>query len=84
MLRVRFGPSSGGCRSASVTSSPRLFTMTRRNPSLPMSSRLYRDSIPAWPTSDPWASPLNSGSCSWRSEISPTRPSAWAAAEASG
>ncbi len=83
-MRVRLGPSSGAWRSASATSRPRLFTTTRRKPSLPISSRLYSDSMPAWPTSEPGARPLYSASCSCRSVISPTRPSACAAAEASG
>ena len=84
IVRVRLGPSSGAWRSASATSRPRLFTMTRRKPSLPITSRLYSDSMPAWPTSEPGARPLYSASCSCRSVISPTRPSACAAAEASG
>ena len=44
-----------------ATSRPRLLTMTRRKPSLPISSRLYSDSMPAWPTSEPGARPLYSG-----------------------
>ncbi len=84
MLSVRLGPSFGGSRAASCTSSPRLFTTTRLKPSVPISSRLYCDSSPAWPTSEPGPRPLYSGSCSWRSVISPTRPSACAAALASG
>ena len=58
MLSVRLGPSLGGWRSASATSSPRLLTTTRRKPSWPISSRLYCDSMPAWPTSAPGAQAL--------------------------
>ena len=43
-------PSTGGCSFACPTSTPLLFTMTCRMPSVPMSQRLYCASTPACPT----------------------------------
>ncbi len=83
-VRVRFGPSTGGCRSVSATSIPRLFTMSRLRPSRPIKLRLYCDSTPACPTRSPGARSANSADWSWRSLTSPTRPREWAAAEARG
>ena len=56
-VRLTLGPSTGGWRSASATSTPRLLTTTRRRPSLPMRRRLCSASTPAWPTVTPASIP---------------------------
>ncbi len=83
-VSVRLGPSRGSWRSASATSTPRLLTTTLRKPSRPIRRWLYWASSPAWPTRSPGWRWVKAGCCSWASLISPTRPSEWAAAEASG
>ncbi len=84
MVSVAGGPSRGALRSASVTSTPRLFTTMRRSPSRPISSLLYWSSTPAWPTMLPASSLSKPPDSSWRSEISPTYPSEWASPTPSG